>query len=101
MLLDVVFNHTSEAGTNGPVIHFKVMANDVFYQVDRNDARHYRDYTGCGNTINCNQPPVPAFVMRSLEYWVTEFGVDGFRFDLASVLARGAHGEVLAVPPLP
>ena len=101
VLLDVVFNHTSEAGTNGPVIHFKVLANEVFYQVDRNDARHYRDYTGCGNTVNCNHPLVSAFIMRSLEYWVTELGVDGFRFDLASVFARGVHGEVLEVPPLP
>jgi glycogen operon protein len=101
VLLDVVFNHTSEAGMNGPVIHFKVLANEVFYQVDRNDARHYRDYTGCGNTVNCNHPLVSAFIMRSLEYWVTELGVDGFRFDLASVFARGEHGEVLEVPPLP
>ncbi|WP_321796727.1 glycogen debranching protein GlgX [Caballeronia sp. J97] len=101
VLLDVVFNHTSEAGKNGPVIHFKVFANDAFYQVDPEDARHYRDYTGCGNTVNCNHPLVSAFIMRCLEYWVRELGVDGFRFDLASVFARGEHGELLRTPPLP
>jgi len=101
VLLDVVFNHTSEAGRNGPVIHFKVFANEAFYQVDVNDARHYRDYTGCGNTVNCNHPLVSAFIMPCLEYWVRELDVDGFRFDLASVFARGENGEVLRTPYLP
>ncbi|BAN26588.1 glycogen debranching enzyme GlgX [Caballeronia insecticola] len=101
VLLDVVFNHTSEAGTNGPVIHFKVFANETFYQIDKSDARHYRDFTGCGNTVNCNHPLVSAFIMRCLEYWVSELGVDGFRFDLASVFARGDQGELLRTPPLP
>ena len=101
VLLDVVFNHSSEAGVNGPVIHFKVLANEVFYQTDRADARRYLDFTGCGNTVNCNHPLVSSFIMRSLEYWVREMGVDGFRFDLASVFARGAHGELLETPPLP
>ncbi|WP_408161054.1 glycogen debranching protein GlgX [Caballeronia jiangsuensis] len=101
VLLDVVFNHTSEAGKNGPVIHFKVFANEAFYQIDSNDARLYRDYTGCGNTLNCNHPLVSAFIMRCLEYWVRELDVDGFRFDLASVFVRGEHGELLRTPPLP
>ncbi|SAK45269.1 glycogen debranching enzyme GlgX [Caballeronia calidae] len=101
VLLDVVFNHTSEAGNNGPVIHFKVFANEAFYQIDKNDARHYRDFTGCGNTVNCNHPLVSAFIMRCLEYWVRELGVDGFRFDLASVFVRGEQGELLRTPPLP
>ncbi|MCG7400920.1 MULTISPECIES: glycogen debranching protein GlgX [Caballeronia] len=101
VLLDVVFNHTSEAGNNGPLIHFKVFANDAFYQSDPNDSRRYLDYTGCGNTVNCNHPLVSAFIMRCLEYWVRELGVDGFRFDLASVFARGEHGELLRTPPLP
>ncbi|WP_250519137.1 glycogen debranching protein GlgX [Caballeronia sp. ATUFL_M1_KS5A] len=101
VLLDVVFNHTSEAGTEGPLIHFKVLANEAFYQVDPNDARYYRDYTGCGNTVNCNHPLVSAFILRSLEYWVRELGVDGFRFDLASVFVRGENGELLRTPPLP
>ncbi|WP_061159428.1 glycogen debranching protein GlgX [Caballeronia temeraria] len=101
VLLDVVFNHTSEAGKDGPVIHFKIFANDAFYQIDVNDARHYRDYTGCGNTVNCNHPLVSAFILRCLEYWVRDLGVDGFRFDLASVFARGENGELLRTPPLP
>jgi len=101
VLLDVVFNHTSEAGKNGPVIHFKVFANETFYQIDANDGRHYRDYTGCGNTLNCNHPLVSAFILRCLEYWVRELDVDGFRFDLASVFVRGENGELLGTPPLP
>ncbi|SAL24827.1 glycogen debranching enzyme GlgX [Caballeronia cordobensis] len=101
ILLDVVFNHTSEAGKEGPLIHFKAFANEAFYQIDTNDVRHYRDYTGCGNTVNCNHPLVSAFIMRCLEYWVRELGVDGFRFDLASVFARGEQGELLRTPPLP
>ncbi|SAL14182.1 glycogen debranching enzyme GlgX [Caballeronia peredens] len=101
VLLDVVFNHTSEAGKDGPVIHFKLFANEVFYQHDAADPRRYLDFTGCGNTVNCNHPLVSAFILRSLEYWVRELGVDGFRFDLASVFARGEHGEPLATPPLP
>jgi isoamylase len=101
VLLDVVFNHTAEAGASGPVINFKGLANDIFYQLDAGDRRRYLDYTGCGNTVNCNHPLVTAFIVHCLEYWVEELGVDGFRFDLASVFARGAHGELMADPPLP
>ncbi|KDR33419.1 glycogen debranching protein [Caballeronia grimmiae] len=101
VLLDVVFNHTSEAGLAGPVINFKALANDIFYLTDRADPRHYLDFTGCGNTVNCNHPLVTAFILRSLEYWVCELGVDGFRFDLASIFTRGEHGELLGTPPLP
>jgi glycogen operon protein len=101
VLLDVVFNHTAEGGAGGPVISFKGLANDIFYHLDERDRRRYRDYTGCGNTVNCNHPLVTAFLVRCLEYWVEEMGVDGFRFDLASVFARGAGGERLADPPLP
>ncbi|MFC0692730.1 glycogen debranching protein GlgX [Paraburkholderia humisilvae] len=101
VLLDVVFNHTAEAGAAGPVINFKGLANDIFYQLDADDRRRYLDYTGCGNTVNCNHPLVCAFIIRCLEYWVQELGVDGFRFDLASVFARGQHGELMSDPPLP
>jgi isoamylase len=101
VLVDVVFNHTAEAGATGPVINFKGLANDIFYQHDAGDRRQYLDYTGCGNTVNCNHPLVTAFIIRCLEYWVEELGVDGFRFDLASVFARGQHGEPMADPPLP
>lgn len=101
VILDVVFNHTAEGGADGPVIHFKGMANDAFYLLDPTDRRRYLDYTGCGNTVNCNHPIITAYAIQCLEYWVEELGVDGFRFDLASVFTRGASGRVLANPPLP
>jgi glycogen operon protein len=101
VLLDVVFNHTAEAGEAGPVINFKGLANDIFYHLDDADRRRYRDYTGCGNTVNCNHPLATAFIVHCLEYWVEELGVDGFRFDLASVFARDQHGELMSDPPLP
>ncbi|HEY0685674.1 MAG TPA: isoamylase [Steroidobacter sp.] len=100
VLLDVVFNHTAEAGADGPTINFKALANDVFYQHEANDPRRHRDYTGCGNTLNCNHPLVANFILHCLEYWTEQLGVDGFRFDLASVFARGPDGAPLADPPL-
>ena len=94
VLLDVVFNHTAEGGAQGPTINFKGLANEIFYHLDPADRRRYRDYTGCGNTVNCNHPLVSAFIVHCLEYWVEEMGVDGFRFDLASVLrARPARAS--------
>lgn len=100
ILLDVVFNHTSEGNEGGPTIHFKALLDDIFYHHSP-DRQHYHDYTGCGNTINCNHPLVTHFLVHCLEYWVNEMGVDGFRFDLASVFTRGEDGEVLANPSLP
>jgi len=101
VLLDVVFNHTAEGGAAGPVINFKGLANDIVYHLDAADRRRYRDYTGCGNTVNCNHPLVSAFIVHCLEYWVEQLGVDGFRFDLASVFARDQHGELMVDPPVP
>ena len=101
VLLDVVFNHTAEGGAHGPTINFKGLANDVFYHIDAADKRRYRDYTGCGNTVNCNHPIVTSFFVHCLEYWVEDLGVDGFRFDLASVFARAPDGSIMADPPLP
>jgi isoamylase len=101
VILDVVFNHTAEGGADGPTVNFKGMANEAFYHLDPSDRRRYRDYTGCGNTVNCNHPVVTSFVVRCLEDWVELLGVDGFRFDLASVFARGPDGSILADPPLP
>jgi isoamylase len=101
VLIDVVFNHTAEAGAGGPVINFKGLANDIFYQHDPFDPRSYLDYTGCGNTVNCNHPLVCAYIVHCLEYWVEFMGVDGFRFDLASVFARDRHGKLMIDPPLP
>jgi len=101
VILDVVFNHTGEGGADGPIINFKGLANDVFYLLDPADRRQYRDFSGCGNTINCNHPIVTRFIVNCLEWWVEQMGVDGFRFDLASVFVRGEDGAPLANPPLP
>jgi isoamylase len=101
VLLDVVFNHTAEGGADGATINFKGLANEVAYHLDPADRRRYRDYTGCGNTVNCNHPVVTAFIVHCLEYWVEHMGVDGFRFDLASVFARDQRGEPIADPPVP
>ena len=93
VILDVVLNHTAEGGADGPMISFKGIANEVFYHLDFADRSRYRDYTGCGNTVNSNHPLVTRFLLESLEYWVHEMHVDGFRFDLASALARGEDGS--------
>ena len=100
VILDVVINHTAEGGKDGPTINFKGLGNELFYHVDAEDDFSYRDYTGCGNTINANQPMVSAFLLDCLEFWATDVGVDGFRFDLASVLCRGMDGEPLENPPI-
>ncbi|HFD78838.1 MAG TPA: glycogen debranching enzyme GlgX [Gammaproteobacteria bacterium] len=100
VILDVVFNHTAEGNEDGPLINFKGMDNSVFYHLDQQDRRRYRDYTGCGNTVNCNHPLVANFILNCLEFWVREMHVDGFRFDLASALARGEDGRPMHDPPL-
>jgi glycogen operon protein len=93
VILDVVFNHTAEGGVGGPTISFKGLGNEIFYHLDVMDRRIYRDYTGCGNTVNCNHPIVTRFLIDALLYWVRQMHVDGFRFDLASALARGEDGQ--------
>jgi isoamylase len=93
VILDVVYNHTAEGGADGPVISFKGMGNEVFYHLDFADKSRYRDYTGCGNTVNCNHPMVTRYLIASLHYWAHDMHVDGFRFDLASAMARGEDGE--------
>ncbi|QPK64801.1 glycogen debranching protein GlgX [Methylomonas sp. LL1] len=100
VIMDVVFNHTSEAGAEGPVINFKGITGNSFYLTDKHDKRIFHDYTGCGNTVNANHPLVSNFIISCLEYWVREMHVDGFRFDLASALARGEDGHVMQDPPL-
>jgi glycogen operon protein len=92
VILDVVFNHSAEGGAEGPTINFKGLSNETFYHLDVLDKRRYRDYTGCGNTINCNHPIVTRYLLDCLDYWVRAMHVDGFRFDLASALARGEDG---------
>jgi isoamylase len=101
VILDVVFNHTAEGGSDGPWINFRGIGNELFYLLDPQDRRRYLDFTGCGNTVNCNHPLVTSFIVQCLEYWVEEMHVDGSRFDLASIFTRGEGGAVLSNPPLP
>jgi len=100
VILDVVFNHTSEGNHQGPMISFKGFANDVYYYLERNDPQYYTDYSGCGNTVNCNHPIVEKMILECLEYWVDEMHVDGFRFDEGSILSRGPDGTPMAYPPV-
>jgi isoamylase len=99
VILDVVFNHSAEGNERGPAFSFRGIDNETFYMLDPETGR-YHDYSGCGNTLNCNHPVVRNMIIDCLHYWVTEMHVDGFRFDLASILGRGQNGEVLANPPL-
>jgi isoamylase len=91
VILDVVYNHTAEGNHMGPTLAFRGIDNACYYRLDPKDPRHYTDYTGCGNTLNMQNPRVLQLIMDSLRYWVTEMHVDGFRFDLASALARELH----------
>ncbi len=100
VILDVVFNHTAEGGADGPTINFKGLMNRGFYHLEDNDPMLYKNYSGCGNTVNCNHPLVARFIIESLEYWVKRFHVDGFRFDLASILARGEDGAPMYHAPV-
>ncbi len=99
LILDVVFNHTAEGDERGITFSLRGIDNSVYYIVDP-ESGQYANYSGCGNTINCNHPVVRDMIMDCLRYWVTEMHVDGFRFDLASIMGRGRDGEVLANPPL-
>jgi glycogen operon protein len=100
VILDVVFNHTCEGNAGGPTLSFKGFGNETFYSLDQLDKGIYLDFTGCGNTVNANHPMVAQFIIDCLEYWVREMHVDGFRFDLASALARGGDGGPLEHPPV-
>jgi isoamylase len=91
VLLDVVYNHTAEGDETGPTLSFRGIDNRSYYRTEDTDRSRYRDYTGCGNTLDVRSPHVLQMIMDSLRYWVTEMHVDGFRFDLASALARSFH----------
>ena len=91
VILDVVYNHTGEADPAGPILSFRGIDNAAYYRLDQQNPAKYVDYTGCGNTLDVRTPAVLQLVMDSLRYWVTEMHVDGFRFDLASALARSLH----------
>jgi len=100
VILDVVYNHTAEAFGAGATLSFRGLANDVYYVLDPADKSRYADYTGCGNTLNAGHAVVRRLICDSLRYWVQEMHVDGFRFDLASVLTRDEHGAALPNPPV-
>ncbi|TRZ94688.1 MAG: glycogen debranching enzyme GlgX, partial [Rhodocyclaceae bacterium] len=91
VILDVVYNHTAEGNQLGPTLSFRGIDNAAYYRLVGDEPRYYMDYTGCGNTLNLQQPRVLQLIMDSLRYWVLEMHVDGFRFDLASALARELH----------
>jgi isoamylase len=91
VILDVVYNHTAEGDHRGPTLSFRGLDNRGYYRLQDGDPRYYADFSGCGNSLNMRHPQVLALIMDSLRYWVLEMHVDGFRFDLASALARGLH----------
>jgi len=100
VILDVVFNHTVEGNHLGPTLHFRGIDNSIYYMLE-NDPRYYKNFTGVGNTLNCNHPIVRDFIIDCLRYWVQEMHVDGFRFDLATVLSRDRWGHLSGNPALP
>ncbi len=99
VILDVVFNHTAEGGMGGQTFSFRGIDNALYYMLE-DDGQRYKNYTGCGNTVNGNHPVARDFILHCLRYWVLDLRVDGFRFDLATILARGRDGELLANPPV-
>ncbi len=99
VILDVVFNHTSEGDHNGPTLSFRGLDNSTYYILEQDRSR-YANYSGCGNTLNANHPIVRRMIVDSLRYWVGKLHVDGFRFDLASILSRDSTGHVMANPPV-
>ena len=99
VILDIVFNHTGEGNEMGPTFSFRGLDNPIYYMLEENK-RYYKNYSGCGNTVNCNNPIVRTFILNCLHYWVTEMHVDGFRFDLGSILGRDEEGHLMENPPM-
>jgi len=99
VILDIVLNHTAEGNELGPTFSFRGLDNPIYYILNENK-RYYQNYSGCGNTVNCNHPVVRSFIMHCLHYWVVEMHVDGFRFDLGSILGRDQHGRLMESPPV-
>jgi glycogen operon protein len=99
VILDVVFNHTAEGDQRGPTLSFRGLDNDTYYILEQDRSR-YANYSGTGNTLNANHPIVRRMIVDSLRYWVEEMHVDGFRFDLASILARDESGHLMSSPPV-
>jgi len=99
VILDVVFNHTGEGSELGPTLSFRGWDNEIYYILS-DDKRYYMNYSGCGNTMNCNHPIVRTMIRNCLHYWVIEMHVDGFRFDLGSILGRDRYGHLMENPPI-
>lgn len=99
VILDVVYNHTGEGGEDGPTYSFRGIDNSIYYQLE-SDKKYYSNYSGCGNTLNANQSIVRRMIIDSLHFWVTQMHIDGFRFDLASILSRDERGGVIENPPV-
>jgi glycogen operon protein len=99
VILDMVFNHTNEGNHQGPTINFRGFDNKTYYHLSSADQQYYMDYSGCGNSLNCNHPIVTKFIVETLEFWVREMHVDGFRFDEGSILSRGLDGAPMQYPP--
>jgi isoamylase len=100
VILDVVYNHTAEGNEHGITFGFRGIENTVYYMLPQEQKQSYNNYSGCGNTVNCNHPVVRDFIIGSLRHWVLDMHVDGFRFDLASILSRSQTGFLLKFPPL-
>ena len=100
VILDIVFNHTAEGNENGHTLNFKGIDNSIYYILEDENKQWYKNYSGCGNTFNCNHPVVRTFIIDCLKYWVCEMHVDGFRFDLGSILGRDQNGNLMANPPV-
>jgi isoamylase len=100
VILDVVYNHTAEGNEHGPTINFRGIDNPVYYLLSQADHQYYLDFSGTGNSLNCNHPLVQKLIVDSLLFWVREMHVDGFRFDLASVFSRGPDGNPVEYPPV-
>jgi hypothetical protein len=98
VILDIVFNHTAEGNERGVTMGFRGLDNPIYYMLEDN-RRYYRNYSGCGNTVNCNHPVVRSFILDCLRYWVTEMHVDGFRFDLGSILEGISAAGSSRIPP--
>jgi glycogen operon protein len=98
VMLDVVFNHTAEGNEQGPYISYRGIDNKTYYMLTPEG--YYYNFSGCGNTLNCNNPNVRDMIVESLRYWVTDYHIDGFRFDLAAILGRDQNGHPMSNPPL-
>lgn len=100
IILDIVFNHTAEGNERGLTMSFRGLDNSIYYILEDNHKQYYKNYSGCGNTLNCNHPVVRTFIIDCLRYWVCEMHVDGFRFDLGSILGRDQNGNLMEDPPV-